>query len=185
MKFLIVGLGNIGSEYEGTRHNIGFGVLDNLANRFEVTFKQERYAYYSKLKYAGKTFILIKPTTYVNLSGKAVYYWVQKEKVSLENILVVVDDITFDFGTMKLRPKGNHGGHNGLMDIEKVLQTSNYPKLRFGIGKDFAYGHQIDYVLGHWSIEEEKRLPELLKKASDIIISFGKIGLERTMNGFN
>ncbi len=185
MKYLIVGLGNIGAEYSGTRHNVGFSVLDALAERFDVNFKQERYAYKAKFSYAGKSFVLIKPTTFVNLSGKAVRYWLQKEKIPLSQFLVVHDDIAFDFGVMKLKPKGSAGGHNGLSNIENVLQTANYAKLRFGIGNNFSFGHQVDYVLGKWTKEEQQKLPELLKKASDIILNFGKIGLERTMNLFN
>ncbi|HIE15601.1 MAG TPA: aminoacyl-tRNA hydrolase [Bacteroidales bacterium] len=185
MKYLIVGLGNVGETYTGTRHNIGFEVLDILSERFSVKFKQERYAYKTTFSYAGKSFILIKPTTFVNLSGKSVRHWLQKEKIPIEKLLVVHDDIAFDFGTIKLKPKGNSGGHNGLFSIESILQTTNYAKLRFGIGNNFSYGHQVDYVLGKWTDEEKIQLPELKKKASEMIISFGKIGLERTMNMFN
>ena len=185
MKYLIVGLGNIGDKYTGTRHNVGFDILDTLADRFEVSFKQERYAYKTKFSYAGKLFVLIKPTTFVNLSGKAVRYWLQKEKIPVSNLLVAHDDIAFDFGVIKLKPKGSAGGHNGLADIEQVLQTTNYIKLRFGIGNNFALGHQVDYVLGKWTAEEQDQLSGLLKRASDIILSFGKIGLQRTMNLFN
>lgn len=185
MKYLIVGLGNIGAEYVGTRHNIGFDVVDAIASRFDVEFKQERYAYKAKFSFASKSFVLIKPTTFVNLSGKAIRHWLQKEKIPLAKLLVIHDDIAFDFGVMKLKPKGSAGGHNGLIDIENVLQTANYAKLRCGIGNNFSYGHQVDFVLGKWNTEEQKQLPELLKKASDIIVSFGKIGLERTMNLFN
>jgi len=196
MKYLIVGLGNIGVEYKGTRHNVGFDIVDTLAERFEVSFKQERYAYRTKFSYAGKLFILIKPTTFVNLSGKAVKYWLEKEKIAPKNwerkdnllsqkLLVIHDDIAFDFGVIKLKPKGSSGGHNGLIDIENVLGTTNYAKLRFGIGNNFAMGHQIDYVLGRWTAEENEKRVALLKKASDIVLSFGRIGLERTMNLFN
>ena len=185
MKYLIVGLGNIGAEYTGTRHNVGFDVVDMLADRFEVSFKQERYAYKTKFSYAGKSFVLIKPTTFVNLSGKAVRHWLQKEKIPVSKLLVVHDDIAFDFGILKLKPKGSAGGHNGLTDIENVLGTTNYVKLRFGVGSNFSMGHQVDYVLGRWTAEENEKRTALLKKASDIILSFGKIGLERTMNLFN
>jgi len=185
MKYLIVGLGNIGAEYVGTRHNIGFDVVNAIASRFEIDFKQERYAYRAKFSYAGKSFVLIKPTTFVNLSGKAVRYWLQKENIPLSKLLVVHDDIAFDFGVIKIKPKGSAGGHNGLANIENVLATTNYAKLRFGIGNDFPMGHQVEYVLGKWTDEENEKRHELLKKAADMVLSFGKIGLERTMNLFN
>ena len=186
MKYLIVGLGNIGDEYAHTRHNIGFDVVEALVARNEkAVFKQERLAFKATLKYAGKQYVLIKPTTYVNLSGKAVAYWMQKEKIPANKILVVVDDIAFPFGTIRLKPKGGSAGHNGLEDIERTLGTSNYAKLRFGIGKNFEMGHQVDYVLGQFLPEEQEQLPKLIQQCGDIILSFGKIGLSRTMNLFN
>jgi len=185
MKYLIVGLGNIGTEYVGTRHNIGFDVMDAIAIRFEVVFKLERYAYRANFSYAGKSFVLIKPTTFVNLSGKAVRHWLQKENIPLSKLLVVHDDIAFDFGVLKIKPKGSAGGHNGLANIENILATTNYAKLRFGIGNDFSMGHQVEFVLGKWTNEENEKLPALLNKASDMVLSFGKIGLEQTMNLFN
>ena len=185
MKILIAGLGNIGEKYENTRHNIGFKVADELAERFDAGFNLDKLAYKTTFRYAGKTFIVIKPTTFMNLSGKAVKYWLAVEKVPLSNLLVIVDDIAFLFGTIKLKPKGSAGGHNGLADIERALGTNKYPRIRFGIGNDFPYGRQVDYVLGEWTLAEKKMLPELISKAADIAIDFGKIGLENTMNKYN
>ena len=158
MKFLIVGLGNIGDEYVNTRHNIGFSVLDTLANTAGVFFTQDRLSYKAEYKFKGKTFILIKPTTFMNLSGKAVNYWLQAEKISVEHLLVITDDIALPLGTLRLKPRGSDGGHNGLKSIQETLNTSEYPRLRFGVGSDFSKGRQSEYVLGHWTAEEEKRL---------------------------
>lgn len=186
-KYLIAGLGNIGEEYEHTRHNIGFKVLDLLdkqANTFS-TFKQDRLAFQTVIKHKGKTFILIKPTTYMNLSGKALNFWMQSEKIPVENILVITDDLALPFGTLRLKGKGSDGGHNGLKSIQETLGRTDYARLRFGIGSTFHKGGQVDYVLGKWSAEEEKLLPERLAKAVELIKAFGTIGLQLTMTQFN
>lgn len=185
MKYLIVGLGNIGNEYFNTRHNIGFKILDALAEASNICFKQERFAFRCEYKFKGRTFILIKPTTYVNLSGKAVNYWLQKEKLSTEKLLVISDDISLPFGKLRLKAKGSDAGHNGLKNIAEVLGHQNYSRLRFGVGNDFSRGAQVDYVLGQWTSDEEKLLPERIAMATDVIKSFGTIGLQRTMNQFN
>jgi PTH1 family peptidyl-tRNA hydrolase len=185
LKYLIAGLGNIGSEYSNTRHNIGFVVLDALAKASNISFNDSRYGSISEVKYKGRTFILLKPSTYMNLSGKAISYWLQKEKIPFENLLVVLDDIALPLGSLRLRSGGSDGGHNGLKSIDSVLGHQNYARLRFGIGGNFPKGYQVDYVLGEWDVEEKKILPERLKVASDIVLSFGTIGVERTMNFFN
>jgi len=185
LKYLIAGLGNIGSEYSNTRHNIGFIVLDALAKASNISFNDARYGSVAEIKHKGKTFILLKPSTYMNLSGKAVSYWLQKEKISIENLLVVVDDIALPLGSLRLRSFGSDGGHNGLRSIDSILGNQNYARLRFGIGGDFPKGYQVDYVLGEWTAEEIKILPDSIKRASDIVFSFGAIGVERTMNFFN
>ena len=185
MKYLIAGLGNIGSKYSNTRHNIGFMVLDALAKASNISFNDARYGSVAEVKHKGRTFILLKPSTYMNLSGKALSYWLQKEKIPLENLLVIVDDIALPLCTLRLRAAGSDGGHNGLKSIDEVLGTKDYARLRFGIGGDFPKGYQVDYVLGQWTDEETKQLPESMKAASDIIFSFGTIGIERTMNFFN
>lgn len=185
MKYLIVGLGNIGAEYAATRHNIGFKVLDALAEASNTVFSSQRYGSVAELKHKGRTFILLKPSTYMNLSGKAVSYWMQVEKIPLENVFVIVDDIALPFGTIRIRAKGSDGGHNGLKNIAELLGTNAYARLRFGIGGDFPKGMQIDYVLGEWTKEEAAALPERTKVAAEAIKAFGTIGLERTMNQFN
>jgi len=185
MKFLIVGLGNIGSEYANTRHNIGFMVLDALARASNLFFSPGRYADVCEMKHKGKTFILIKPTTYMNLSGNAVRYWMQAENIPLENVLVVTDDLSLPFGKLRMRAQGSDGGHNGLKHINTILQTQNYARLRFGIGAEFSKGQQVNYVLGEWDDEEKKTLDEKIDRASKAILSFGHIGLARTMNEFN
>ncbi|WP_418992937.1 aminoacyl-tRNA hydrolase [Alistipes sp.] len=185
MKYLIVGLGNIGTEYAGTRHNIGFAVLDALAEASNTVFTTVRYGDVAQLKYKGRTLVLLKPSTYMNLSGKAVRYWMEAEKIPHENLLVVSDDIALPFGTLRLRPKGSAGGHNGLKSITELLSTEEYARLRFGIGGDFPKGHQVEYVLGRWSDEELRALPERLTLFGDAIRSFVAIGCERTMNFFN
>lgn len=184
-KFLIVGLGNIGSEYDETRHNIGFEVLDYLAKENDLKFKSDRLADVAEMKYKGKTLVLVKPTTYMNLSGKAVNYWLQAEKIPVENCLVIVDELALPFGKIRLGPKGSDGGHNGLKNIQEVLQTTNYPRLRFGIGSEFNKGNQVNYVLGKWNDEERKTLQERVKIAADAIKAFAFIGLSRCMNEFN
>ncbi len=185
MKYLIVGLGNIGADYDNTRHNIGFEVLDEVAKSFDVSFKEEHLGNIAELRHKGRTFMLLKPSTYMNRSGKAVRYWLQKLNIPLTNLLVVLDDLNLSFGTQRLRSKGNDGGHNGLKDIDATLNTNNYARLRVGIGNDFPKGRQVDYVLGKWSAEEAEKLPEILKYATETIKSFGTIGLEMTMNQFN
>lgn len=185
MKYLIVGLGNIGMEYAGTRHNIGFKVLDALAEASNAVFTTVRYGDMAEVRYKGRTLLLLKPSTYMNLSGKAVRYWMEAEKIPLENLLVVVDDIALPFGTLRMRTKGSAGGHNGLKNISELLGTEDYARIRFGIGGDFARGHQVDYVLGSWTDEERKLLPERLKLFADAVLSFATIGAERTMNLYN
>lgn len=185
MKYLIVGLGNIGPEYQDTRHNIGFNVLDAFAKASNAVFEDKRYGAVCEMKLKGRTLILLKPNTYMNLSGKAVSYWMQKEKVALEDLLVIVDDLALPFGTLRLRAQGSDGGHNGLKSINALLGTTSYARLRFGIGSEFARGQQIDYVLGHWEGEEAERLPDLLERCGEIVTSCVLTGITRTMNLFN
>lgn len=185
MKYLIAGLGNIGSEYKNTRHNIGFQILDALSGASNISFNDKRYGFVAEYKYKARTFILLKPTTYMNLSGRAVAYWLQKENIELSNLLVLVDDLALPFGTIRIRAKGGAGGHNGLENINHVLGRNDYARLRFGIGDNFHKGFQVDYVLGEWSGEEEKELPGKIDTCIEIINSFGTIGTERTMNFFN
>lgn len=185
MKYLIAGLGNIGAEYQYTRHNIGFRVLDALAKASNVVFTDRRYGEVAELKVKGKTLILLKPSTYMNLSGNAVRYWLKEEKIPVENLLVVVDDLALPFGSLRLKGKGSDAGHNGLKNIQSILGTQVYSRLRFGIGSEFAKGRQIDYVLGEFSEEEEKALPERLETADEIIKSFCLAGLQNTMNQYN
>lgn len=185
MKYLIVGLGNIGAEYHYTRHNIGFEVLDALAEEKGATFKTERLGDVAIIKHKGRTLILLKPSTYMNLSGKAVRYWLEKEKVLWENLLVIVDDLNLPFGRLRMRGKGSDGGHNGLKDINEKMGKNNYARLRFGIGDEFNKGKQVNYVLGRWSDEENEKLPDLIKKSCDMTLSFSAIGLARTMSNFN
>ncbi len=184
-KFLIVGLGNIGDEYAHTRHNIGFDVVDYLAKENDIKFKPDKLADVAELKYKGKQLILIKPSTYMNLSGKAINYWLQKEKITVENCLVIVDELALPFGKIRLGPKGSDGGHNGLKSIQEVLQTTNYPRLRFGIGSEFNKGAQVNYVLGKWADDEQKTLQERIKISADAIKAFAFTGLQRCMNDFN
>jgi len=185
MKYLVAGLGNIGSEYAHTRHNIGFDILDALAGVSNISFKDKRYGFVGEMKYRARTYVLLKPSTFVNLSGNAVRYWLKKLKLPVENLMVVVDDIALPFGTLRLRAKGGDAGHNGLAHINTILGTSGYARLRFGIGDEFHEGGQVSYVLGGWSDEQEKLLPERMKMAGEIITSFGVIGLQRTMNMYN
>lgn len=185
MKYLIVGLGNIGEEYAATRHNIGFNVLDALAEASNTLFTTARYGDVAEVKYKGRTLLLLKPSTYMNLSGKAVRYWLDAEKIARENLLVVVDDIALPFGTLRLRPKGSAGGHNGLKSITELLETEEYARMRFGIGGDFPKGHQVDYVLGTWMPDELKLMPDRLKIFCDAILSFTTAGTELTMTTFN
>lgn len=185
MKYLIVGLGNIGAKYDNTRHNVGFEVVDHLAKAFEVAFKTDQLGDIARFKHKGRTFILLKPSTYMNRSGKAVRYWLQKEKIEKANLLVVLDDLNLPFGKQRLRGKGSDGGHNGLKDIDQMTGGNNYARLRFGIGSDYHKGQQVDYVLGEWSNEEAQELPDLIKYAGDTIKAFGTIGLNHTMNQYN
>lgn len=185
MKYLIAGLGNIGAEYADTRHNIGFRVLDALAAEAGATFRTDRYGSVAEIKHKGRTLVLLKPSTYMNLSGKAVSYWLKAEKIPVENLFVVVDDIALPFGSIRIRSKGSDGGHNGLKNIAELLGRTDYARLRFGIGGDFPKGYQVDYVLGEWTPEEKAAMPERLAVAGDAVRSFGTAGLERTMNAFN
>jgi PTH1 family peptidyl-tRNA hydrolase len=183
--FLIAGLGNIGEKYANTRHNIGFKILDELASKENVSFETEKLGDIAKFRFKGRIFILLKPSTYMNLSGKAVKYWLTKEKVAIENLLVICDDLNLDFGAIRVKGKGSDGGHNGLKDINAVLNTQQYARFRFGVGADFSKGRQVDYVLGEWDKEENKSLPERLDKGCELIKSFGTAGLNNTMNAFN
>jgi PTH1 family peptidyl-tRNA hydrolase len=180
-----VGLGNPGTEYAETRHNIGFKVLDALAKASNLVFKRERLADRAELKFKGRIFVLIKPTTFMNLSGKAVNYWLQSENIPIENMLIIVDDLALPFGTIRIKTEGSDGGHNGLSDISSVLGHTNYNRMRFGIGNNFSSGRQVDYVLGQWNTDELMFLPERISKMNEAVKSFGTIGIQRTMNIFN
>jgi len=185
MKYLIVGLGNIGAEYQNTRHNIGFTILDAFAKASNVFFTENRYGATCEVKLKGRTLILLKPSTFMNLSGNALRYWMNKEKVDIENVLVVVDDIALPFGTLRLKPKGSAAGHNGLKNIQEIIGHSDYARLRFGLGDDFKRGQQIDYVLGKWTAEQTKSLLERAELAGEIIKNFCLTGLELTMTQYN
>lgn len=184
-KFLIVGLGNIGEKYVSTRHNIGFQILDYIAVNEDLPFETQKLGDVATFKIKGRYLILLKPSTYMNLSGKAIKYWLDKEKIPLENLLVITDDLNLPFGTLRLKTKGSDGGHNGLKDTQDTLQTTNYNRLRFGISDSFGQGKQIDYVLGEWSDEERSKLEERLKTASELVKSFALAGVNITMNQFN
>ena len=184
-KFLVVGLGNIGSEYEETRHNVGFKVLDFLAEEESFTFESAKLGSIASFKYKGRSVLCLKPSTYMNLSGKAVKYWMEKESIALDNVLIITDDINLPFGTIRLKTKGSDGGHNGLKDIQNTLQTTQYHRFRFGVGSEFSKGRQVDYVLGQWTPEEAKALPERFKKSTELIRSFVFAGVKNTMNQFN
>jgi PTH1 family peptidyl-tRNA hydrolase len=191
-KFLIAGLGNIGEEYSFTRHNIGFEVADALAKSLQKEddksvklFSSDKLATIHQTKFKGKQIVIIKPTTYMNLSGKAVNYWMQAEKIPVEHLLVVTDDIALPFGTLRMKKKGSDGGHNGLADIAETLNTTDYNRLRFGVGNDFAKGKQVDYVLGKWTKEQEAALAERIEKAVEMIKSLVAIGVDRTMSMYN
>ena len=185
MKYLVVGLGNPGAQYDNTRHNVGFEVLNRLAKDSEVSFKVDRLCEKTEVKYKGRTIILIKPTTFMNLSGKAVQYWLQKEKIPVDRLLVISDDLSLPFGKLRLKPKGSDGGHNGLKDIQSVLQTSVYSRLRFGVGSEFAKGRQSDFVLGKWSEDEFQQLEQRLGICVEFIRSFTTIGVAMTMSALN
>lgn len=184
-KFLIVGLGNIGEEYENTRHNIGFTILDAIAKEHNLKFATARLASIAEYKLKGRTIILIKPSTYMNLSGKAVNYWLQAESIKKENLLVLTDDIALPFGTLRMKGKGSDGGHNGLRNIQEILNTTEYARLRFGVGNEFSIGKQVDYVLGKWNEEEKKALIPRIILASEMTQSFATIGLQLTMTNYN
>ncbi len=184
-KFLIVGLGNIGEKYSHTRHNIGFKILDYFAEKEAIAFETKKLGDISTYKLKGRTFIFLKPNTYMNLSGKAILYWLTKEKIPLENLLIITDDLNLPFGSIRVKIKGSDGGHNGLKDTQDKLNTTKYNRFRFGISDAFGKGKQIDYVLGEWTAEENSKLEERLEKASEIIKSFGLAGINNTMNSFN
>lgn len=184
-KFLVVGLGNIGPKYENTRHNIGFKVVDAFAKAKETSFETAKLGDIARTKVKGKTVILLKPNTYMNLSGKAVRYWMQQENIPLDNLLVITDDLNLEFGTLRLKTKGSDGGHNGLKDIQAQLNTTKYNRFRFGISDQFSKGRQVDYVLGEWTEEEEAAIPERLEKGCEIITSFASAGINNTMNAYN
>ncbi len=185
MNFLIVGLGNIGSEYAQTRHNIGFRVLDALAKASNLVFEDKRYGAVTTLKVKNQTLTLLKPSTYMNLSGNALRYWMNEKKIPLENILVVVDDLSLPFGQLRMRPGGSEAGHNGLKHISSVLGTQQYARLRFGIGNDFPRGGQVDFVLGEFTDEDLKTMDERLELAGEMVKSFALSGIQFTMNHFN
>jgi PTH1 family peptidyl-tRNA hydrolase len=185
MKFLLVGLGNPGAEYARTRHNIGFMAMDALAAASESSFAPDRLGDVARCKHKGRQLVLVKPSTFMNLSGKSVRYWMDAEKVPLERVMIVTDDINLPFGTLRLRAKGSDGGHNGLKDIQAVLGTNVYPRLRFGVGADFGPGRQVDHVLGPFSPEEERAMEERLSRTTELLRSFAFAGLQRTMNTFN
>lgn len=184
-KFLIVGLGNIGDEYVNTRHNIGFTILDEIVKENNLKFTIGKLASTCEYKLKGKTLVLTKPSTYMNLSGKALNYWMQAEKITKENILVITDDLALPFGSLRMKGKGSDGGHNGLKDIQQTLNTSEYARLRFGVGNEFLKGRQVDYVLGKWTDEEQKLLEPRVKLAVEMIQNFALSGLQRTMTNFN
>ena len=185
MKYLIAGLGNMGAEYDNTRHNIGFDIVDHLAARFNAEFKDDYLGDLAEFRHKGRTFVLLKPSTFMNRSGKSVRYWLQKKKIQRSNLLVIVDDMNLPFGKLRLRKQGSDGGHNGLKDVAQMLSGQNYARLRVGIGRRQGAGGQIDHVLGNWDPEEADALPKLIDTASDLVLSFGTIGIERTMNTFN
>lgn len=184
-KYLIVGLGNIGDEYQNTRHNIGFKIIDAFASEVGAKWEDKRYGAVSKCRVKNAELVLLKPSTYMNLSGQAVRYWLQQEKIPLENLFVLVDDLNIPFGTIRMRKQGSAGGHNGLKNIEQLLCTPNYARLRFGIGNEFTHGAQVNYVLGQWTPEENAAFPDRLKLTTDIIRSFCLQGIDRTMNQYN
>jgi PTH1 family peptidyl-tRNA hydrolase len=184
-KFLIVGLGNIGSTYANTRHNIGFQIVDALAQDQEVKFETDKLGDVAHFRFKGRTFVLLKPSTYMNLSGKAVKYWMTKEKIAIDNVLIVTDDVNIDFGTLRIKGKGSAGGHNGLKDVEAKLNTQKYPRFRFGIGGNYSKGRQVEFVLGEWTKDEESQLIERIPVSTKAILSFGTDGINNTMNNFN
>jgi len=185
MKYLIAGLGNFDIEYQNTRHNIGFDVVDLVAKEKDAVFTSKRYADLAEFKFKGKVFMLIKPTTYMNLSGKAVKYWLDKADLPYENLLVITDDLNLPLGKIRIRKNGSDGGHNGLKSIQELLNSNLYPRMRLGIGNEFGRGRQVDFVLGQWEAEEKKLVDETVKKAADAVMSFVLEGVDRAMNKFN
>ncbi len=185
MKYLVIGLGNPGSKYENTRHNIGFKVVDALAKEFDGNFALDKQAEVARVKFKGRSLVLIKPTTFMNLSGKAVNYWMQQEKIPIENIMVITDDIALPFGKLRMKGKGSDGGHNGLKDIQATLNSQQYTRLRFGVGSEFNPGSQVNYVLGEWHPEEQEALGERIATAIEFVKGFATIGLQRTMSNLN
>jgi PTH1 family peptidyl-tRNA hydrolase len=185
MKYLIAGLGNMGPKYDNTRHNIGFDVVDKLAEESGAEWANDQLGDIARIKHKGRTLVLLKPSTFMNRSGKAVRYWLQKEKIDKNRLLVIIDDLNLDFGRLRLRGKGSDGGHNGLKDIDQMTGGNNYARLRVGIGNDFSKGRQVDYVLGEWSAEEREQLPDILDRSAGAVKAFGTIGLQHAMNQFN
>lgn len=185
MKYLIVGLGNPGAKYENTRHNIGFKVLDKFAEERNATFETVKLGDVATAKWKGRNVILLKPSTFMNLSGKAVNYYMQKEKIPLEKVLIITDDLALPFGKLRMKGKGSDGGHNGLKNIQEILGTQNYARLRFGVGNEYNKGQQVDYVLGEWGDEERKTLTERIETATEFIKGFTTIGLSQTMTNWN
>lgn len=184
-KFLIVGLGNIGVDYVNTRHNIGFKIVDYFARKEGLSFQTAKLGDVTEFKIKGRTLLFLKPNTFMNLSGKAIKYWMEKENIAKENILVITDDLNLSFGTIRIKAKGSDGGHNGLKSIQLLLNSTEYPRFRFGISDEFKKGQQVNYVLGEWSDEENSKLPERFELASEIILSFALAGLNITMNTYN
>ena len=184
-KYLIVGLGNIGEKYDNTRHNIGFKILDYVAHEENVSFESDKLGAVSSFRFKGRTFVMLKPSTYMNLSGKSVKYWMTKENIPIENVLIICDDLNIPFGTFRLKAKGSAGGHNGLKDINEKLNTQQYARFRFGVSSAFSTGRQVDYVLGKWNKEETSVLIERLEKAKNLVKSFGTAGIRHTMNDYN
>jgi PTH1 family peptidyl-tRNA hydrolase len=184
-KYLIVGLGNTGADYLNTRHNIGFKALNHFANTHNIEFENRKLGALANYKHKGRTFLLLKPNTFMNLSGKAIKYWLDKEKIPMANLLVVTDDLNLSFGTLRLKTKGSDGGHNGLKDIQKILNTTQYSRLRFGISDEFSKGRQVDYVLGQWNADEATQLEERLQTTNKLIESFVMAGIDNTMNAYN
>lgn len=185
MKYLIIGLGNPGLEYENTRHNIGYQVLDNLAKESGTSFSDKRYGFKAEIKYKARNIVLVKPTTFMNLSGRATNYYLKKEKIPVEKLLIIVDDIALPLGKIRIKTKGGSGGHNGLANIEDIIATNQYARLRFGIGGDFYFGAQSNYVLGEWTPEEKEIIDKKIPLACEAVKSFATIGIERTMNFYN
>lgn len=185
MKYLIVGLGNVGADYDDTRHNVGFEVVDYIANQFEVPFKKANLGDVAEFRHKGRTIVLLKPNTFMNLSGKAVRYWLQNKKIKDRNLLVIVDDKNIDLGRIKLKKKGSDGGHNGLKNINQILGSNVYARLRVGIGSNFSKGRQVEFVLGKWNDKEKEQLPDILKRSSEASLAYATIGIDRAMNTHN